>query len=400
MTNTVQVVNNGLKVNEFEISKYRLSNLEAKIRRLNRLCQRLELPELEMKRSDFYIKDIAVIDQYTNKQTHKISVKACKVGISGNIPKINGWEFVALIEHGRERNIVKSLSSTATPEQYFTLKGSCEHCNTNRVRKYTVLIQNTETKEFKQIGKSCLNDYLGHSALELFKLQDSIFYMDEIETWENFPADRHYIYVSELLKHAYNHIVERKNGFRSKSKAIEEGGTSTADRIIDERIIRPFRTYSKQCEEEVEKIIKYVEGLKLGCNDYINNIIGLVLNRTTTEKNIGFVVSIVSFYQREMRKIEEENEVIECGTFGIVKEKFKDLEVTYKDYFITHGVYGVLYLHKFLTMDNKLLVWSTAKSNEELNIKKGQQYEISGTVKNHNTFRGQAQTYITRCKVK
>lgn len=71
---------------------------------------------------------------------------------------INGWEFVAEVEHTENGNIIRG-TGIEVPERYYHCEPICEHCKTNRRRKYVYIVRNTQTGEFKMVGKSCLNDY-------------------------------------------------------------------------------------------------------------------------------------------------------------------------------------------------------------------------------------------------
>ena len=78
--------------------------------------------------------------------------------------KIEGWNILARIdhdlhkEHDDGRNVVHSWGEL--PTHYHTAKGNCDHCNHNRRRKSTTIIENAEG-EYRQIGRNCLALYIG-----------------------------------------------------------------------------------------------------------------------------------------------------------------------------------------------------------------------------------------------
>lgn len=65
--------------------------------------------------------------------------------------KIPGWEFIASLEWVPEANsnIIKKVDSDIeVPREYLT-SIKCDHCHSDRMRKYTIILYNEETKEFK-----------------------------------------------------------------------------------------------------------------------------------------------------------------------------------------------------------------------------------------------------------
>lgn len=77
-----------------------------------------------------------------------------------------------------------------------------------------------------------------------------------------------------------------------------------------------------------------------------------------------------------------------------------DMKLTYKQYFTfeTHySYYGELnFIYKFADENGNTIVWKTSKA---LELNEGQQYEVKGTIKEHNEYKGDKQTVLTRCKI-
>ena len=76
--------------------------------------------------------------------------------------KIDDWYFVAAIEHSTAGNIIRASDFDLIqfmPNVYRTTGHVCEHCNKIRDRKDTYLIFNSKTNDFKQVGKTCLQEY-------------------------------------------------------------------------------------------------------------------------------------------------------------------------------------------------------------------------------------------------
>ena len=77
-----------------------------------------------------------------------------------------------------------------------------------------------------------------------------------------------------------------------------------------------------------------------------------------------------------------------------------EMRLTFKDAFAfeTHFTYrGELnHIYKFADDNGNTFTWKTGKW---LELDKGTQYTVKGTIKDHNEYKGDKQTVLTRCKV-
>ena len=66
-------------------------------------------------------------------------ISAMEVEVEG-IASINGWKFLAQIEHHETGNIVRSYAEI--DPSWFTCEPKCDHCNVKTYRKVTYIIEN------------------------------------------------------------------------------------------------------------------------------------------------------------------------------------------------------------------------------------------------------------------
>lgn len=103
--------------------------------------------------------------------------------------KVNGWRFVATVEHTEAGNIIRAFDNTVEiPERYRTSEAVCEHCNSKRRRKDTYLIVN-ESGEFKQVGKSCLKDFTNGLTAEAIAAYSVSFYHPNLPETSSVPKE-------------------------------------------------------------------------------------------------------------------------------------------------------------------------------------------------------------------
>ena len=109
------------------------------------------------------------------------------------------------------------------PEQYRHAKNTtCDHCNVNRYRRDTFVVHNDETKEFKQIGSTCLKDFFGHDPAKIAKMAELLGYAYECgKAGEHFVGgDLRYIELQSYLEHTA--AMVRKHGWISGGAAYKD----------------------------------------------------------------------------------------------------------------------------------------------------------------------------------
>lgn len=89
-----------------------------------------------------------------------------EVSVTGEAPKLNGWSFIGTVESVEGSTVLRSVPGHQIPEQYRAADPcNCDHCKINRRRNSTFIVQ-SEAGEFKQVGRSCIRDFLGHANPE------------------------------------------------------------------------------------------------------------------------------------------------------------------------------------------------------------------------------------------
>ena len=155
----------------FSIPEANMSKFQAEIEKLSKKSIKLTGESIE-----------PVVFGYSMLETSPgIEIRMYDVLLGGVAPKLNGWEFIAKIDHthGELGNILRSLPGKTVPTKYRTTGCICEHCNVNRYRRDTFVLQNIETKEVRQVGSTCLKDFLGHEHPEaLAKRAELLSYLN------------------------------------------------------------------------------------------------------------------------------------------------------------------------------------------------------------------------------
>lgn len=96
--------------------------------------------------------------------------------ITGEAPCYDGWTFLAAVDAlptpaGEVNWVVRcapGISDTGIDRAQLRA-GWCDHCKTDRAnRRHTFLVQHSETGELRQVGSTCIQDFLGWSTRPVF----------------------------------------------------------------------------------------------------------------------------------------------------------------------------------------------------------------------------------------
>ena len=335
------------------------------------------------------------------------------------IAELNGWRFIASVEHTEKGNIIDRADySIEVPERFYSSKSVCEHCNTSRARKDTFIVMNETTGEFKQVGKSCLADFTGGLSAEAISQYYSWF--NEIVKGESVDfGGGHTPYYLTLEILPYYAETIRKFGY---VKAADEG-YSTCRRGFDlYAVLNKGYIFSEQTRKILLKDIERVSfdadsieaiadteaalawlNEQTASNNYLHNLKTVVTMEYVSSKHLGILASLFASWKREIAKAEEQQEK-EAKTLAQRKLSSHIGEIGQRCSFdldsfelITSWItdYGYTYLYKMRDKTGNVLIWKSSKWIEE----PAEVKMVTGTIKAHTEFNTIQQTELTRCKV-
>jgi len=143
----------------------------------------------------------------------------------GDLPSLQGWTFVARLEHTEGGVIIANAPGQECPSVYRDRPNLCEHCGTKRQRNETLIIRSPEG-ELRQVGRNCLADYLTTDATRWVKAAELVkfVYDDLLETRLGYgtPCTPTLTYV------AYAVTAVRQHGFHRTGDDGSTRGTVNA----------------------------------------------------------------------------------------------------------------------------------------------------------------------------
>lgn len=359
-----------------------MRKLREKFDKINRRAERLGCPPVELKRVGA-----------ESENCFEAGVKAIRhyaiVEVIGVAPQIDGWTFVGVIDHAGEVNVLRLVPGETAPEEYRTAAPVCDHCGTRRMRNMTYVLRKGD--DHKQVGSSCLQDFLGHDPHQAAAYAGLLF--DAVEMCESFMGMGHVSgwALDQYLAHVSYAI--RSYGWVSRAQAENYLLTATADTAMARMLDLRHSDLDGSDLELAEKAIEWAKGFGEDVDDYKWNLHAVAENGYVTSRTAGLAASMIPAYLREL---ERQRQAKASTHFGVVGERGRfELTLTGE----VQGIYGgrwTSYLHRFVDADGNIAVWFSSKPTD---LEPNRTYKIEARVKGHDVYKGVPQTVLTRCKI-
>lgn len=387
----------------FHIPEQNLPKFNREIEKLNRRAAKLGVGTITIMVIGFEMKEVR----------KGLEIKVYEVYVQGEEVKVNGWNFIAKIDHANEAgNIVRVVPGEELPTMYQDTDSGCDHCHVSRFRRDTFIVYNSETDEHKQVGSTCLADFLGHGSPEKYaKYAELLSYavehgyaMEDYDPISMEHKDLRYIDLEIFLSHTVYAI--EKYGWISRTTAYKDNKIATAIMALDQMYPpaspEPIVIPTNEQVELSRKAMEWAQSLedRTDLNDYLHNIYVLAASGVIEFRNIGYAASIVNAYKKEVEKLSYVDAHLQMlASFadtdyeGVVKSR-QEFEVEILE---TRGMpsdWGFSYLHWTRSLDGNLIVFFFTNQLET-----GKLYKLKGTPQRHEVRDGAKQTTINRVKV-
>lgn len=411
------------------IPDFRLEELEATISKLNKRCEKLGLPLISVTRTgkqetrEFEWVSAGFIDGEFTERTRRSLVNAIEVTISGESPVLAGWEFAAKIETIEAGiNIIKVSPKfeQTIPMGYRSCSKGCDHCNQERKRNETFVLFNASRNEFKQVGRSCIKDFLGHENIHFTADAASALYdwtkvFDLSGAFEGTDGGKvkpvfrvlDVLTIASSLVSAHGYISLEKA--RNSSSYLNTTGQDTLEALFaiddphQEEKVRAHAFSLLDSEESKQKASKVLDwALSLGrdnASQYLANIAALAECDAVSPKNIGLLASAIAAYHRDIeKKAEQENQPKKSNNFiGNIGEKI-EARLKLMKLIGIKTEFGNSTIALFEDTDGNSVKWFTSSCifcEEEI----GSEFVCQFTIKDHKEYNGRNQTSVLRLRL-
>ncbi len=336
------------------------------------------------------------------------------ITVSGDRPIVNGWTFVAALQHEAGRNLVRTVPGVEIQiaRDLRSAKPSCEHCGLDRRRADTYVVAHDDGRQI-QVGRTCLKDFTGHESPESIARWAELlgsFVEACASDGESFGGSygEPIATLDEYLPFVCANI--RALGWLSRTAARDTSRSSTADgawiclfpppRFDRSKLILPT-------DVDVARAAKVLEVARAHFDahatddlpDYEHNVRIVVESISVTSRTAGIAASIVQFAERLMgREIERRRAAAQAaasvyvGTVG----KREVMTLTIERVINVESQFGTSFLHIMADAAGNALKWFSSSARLEA----GTTYTGKCTVKSHEEYKGTKQTMLSRCALK
>jgi hypothetical protein len=328
--------------------------------------------------------------------------------VNGVRPEMGGWKFVATLEHMEGGNVIRTVPGMEVDlSAYHNCPAQCDHCNYSRRRNDTYVVLH-ETDGLRQVGSACLMDYTGGldpkwcaSAAEWKLMLDEAAEGDEERDSVGGWCKRNFDML-DMLEYACA-VVRERGWYGSKDDQNYPTKRRLMDYAYPPRGVKPEdwgrATVTDGDKDTAQAVIAW--GESLGDSDFEWNV-KLILGQTfITDRHFGFLAYLpegLRKAQAEAAKLKAEADAKGVGGSDYVgtpgQKTTQDVTVIGARRY-DNGM-RVSHIYDFLTDDGNALIWWATRDQD---FKAGERYRITGTVKNHNEYKGVKQTSLLRCKV-
>lgn len=387
---------------EYRIPEVNMERLKEKLKKIERKCARYNCEFSFTEKSVEYenVKDENGVEK---------TIAYIIVDVSGT-SVINGWQFVAKVDHTEKGNIIQGFSDVEVPARYYDSDCYCEHCNSIRRRNNTFIVRRVGTDEFKQVGKTCLLDYTHGLSAE--SVAHYMQFFEAVEDAQRMDADAFMRCPRYMLKDTFLlFCAETIRCFGYESKKTAEKTVDYYDATYN-RFPSFMRDYQEHLKEEMEKEhfnVERKENKKLIAdalkwadaqeenNNYMHNLRTACALDHIKPEHYNLLASLFPAYNRDLEfkaKIEKEKEAEKSSEYvGKIKDRITVDIIDCKVVASYYTDYGIMKIYKMYDASGNVFVWKTGNTIDS------EQFTITGTIKDHKEFRGVKQTELTRCRV-
>lgn len=410
---------------KYSIPEINMESLEKKLIRIQNKCKKYgcefkyERLGEHFEEKTFYAYDYDAVDAFgapASKKWKEI-VKYIDIAVEGTAA-VNGWRYAASLEYTDKGNIIAGTGEIEIPEKYYHCAPWCEHCKTARDRRYSYIVFNEETGEFKQVGKSCLKDFTGGLSAEYVASYES--FLKEIEEAREvvsfgdlgvkyFKVKEFMEAVAETIRlYGYckrdgmnvstadraEEIYREANGMRITKAAYE--------RVLDAKD-RGLNLKNAESIELANMVREWILGNEREDN-YFHNLKVACALEWGDYKVLGLLASAFPTYNRELefeaekraREAAEKEAAARAAWMGKVGDKVSFKVADFKCISSWETQWGLTCVYKFVDENGLEATW---KTNNWVNDRRIIGSVISGKVKELKEYRGIKQTELTRCKI-
>lgn len=333
-----------------------------------------------------------------------------RVRITGTPPQYAGWRLLAAVdtlqdEAGRPLFVLRCAPGVddESVDRGALVPGQCDHCRTTRAnRRRLFLVQQEQSGECRQVGASCLKDFLGHSMVPAFisteELQDQLLLAGGSSAVPAWPVDEVLTMAEAVVKHTGGYVPV--GSFGRATKGVVEIALCGRDDLARELRSQLAPLMAEAAERAVVVKATLLEAFTEP-HGYEANLRAVLSAEFATPRELGLLASATAAYRRLVARDEarearrQERESTPNAWLGQEGEKIAVQGHLTTAMTIDGYAYGTTQRLLVLRTEGGVVKMITAAS-WAYDVEAGDQVAVSGTVKAHDTYRDVKQTVLKR----
>jgi hypothetical protein len=393
----------------YKIPAENIGKLQGQIATLNKKVEKLNKKGHQFTSVGFEVDNTPIIEKvsYTVEGGDTVTRDQIyfQVTITGEEVIVAGWRFVATLQHEEGGTIIRSIPGVVEEGElarYRDAKPICDHCGYNRRRNDTFVLRNEATRELKQVGSTCLEDFLGvdvHAMAIMAELLASLgMIATSMEECEGGYSSTSFIPLSTYLPFVALSI--REDGWLSRTAAFQAGdkSRSTADKSFNlmldhfhkpSSLTRPSEADEASARSTLEYLADHFEAKdEMTLNDYQHNLKVTFVGQVVNHKLAGLAASMINYVAREIEEKASRERMTESQYVGeLNKRTVMKLTCVYRP----KGGRPAMFQD---SGGNTVKAWNIPDDIEE-----GKTYQIRCTPVKHDDYRGVKSTMVNRLAV-
>lgn len=334
------------------------------------------------------------------------------LAIPATLVKIEGQEVVARLERIEGQNMITRIGGARDLDlsRFQTAEIECQHCGLKRHRKASWVVADA-SRGLLQVGDSCVGLYFGLDVTAILNTASTVFGILDSDEW----GDRgHGPYNFAAFASVVTWIT-MTSGFVTKKQAGDFSSDATA--LVADSLARPCLSQDRRVRESYEErhaahrawrqenfkdenILSLAMDWWLertGLSEFEHNCRLAILSQDP--RFLGLAAYGIKLWVEENHGAAQA-ERLRSGAVsawvGEIKKRlvFPALKVVRLASFDTG--FGTKTLVVFEDEAGNTLVW---KASCEPSVTLGRRYEVKGTIKAHEEYRGSKQTVLSRCEL-
>lgn len=324
--------------------------------------------------------------------------------------KFNGWHSLGMVQ--RKDGITQCYFDNADLiNQYKDTDFHCDHCN-KKVHRNSVVILEHDNGERKVVGTLCVKEFTSgldgnliaevNDYMTILKMRNS-----ELRCLMQGEGDADLFFESHGVR-TYNvvDIVSAAKRCIDRYGFEPSGSMNATWKLI-------LTEYDEiRSEGEAVEAIEWIKSLsedEVTKSNYLFNLKQIVDAGYCTSRHFGFLASLIPSYRKsEYKRLLDANRK-ESEYVGNIGDKIS-VKVKYVNTYSYDTNFGTTNIHLFVDDSGNIFKWSTNK-RLEFTVKytnsnysqwyyldKGATVQLTGKIKEHDEYRNQKQTVLTRCK--